>query len=151
MAWFVDFEEQTEKIGWGMQMLFGKEMKVKHTDEFMFPNLVRVVYKINGSARFVAFIACSPTGTLNGGKTLVFVQVRHNFGRLTSVVSPLVRILTNKVFQQDYDITKQQFENRQRFENVKENLVTADLVAGQVTKLRRKLVSGDEEINEIVQ
>ncbi len=139
----VDFKEQVEKIGWGMQLLFGSEMKVKHTDEFLFPNLVRVVYKINGSERFVALIACSPTEKLNGGKTLVFVQVRYRFGWITPFLWPFVRVLTDKVLQQDFEITQKQFANRQRFENVKENLVAADLVASQVKKLRRKMVAGE--------
>ncbi|MFK7766425.1 MAG: Rieske 2Fe-2S domain-containing protein [Mariniblastus sp.] len=147
----VDFEEQTEAVGLGMRFLFGKEMRVKHTDEFLFPNLVRVIYAINGVERFVALIACSPNEKLNGPSTTAFVQLRYNFGWSTPLVSPFVKGLAGKVFKQDFEITQKQSENRDQFPDLKENLIAADVVASQVAKLRRKFVAGDCQIRETVQ
>jgi phenylpropionate dioxygenase-like ring-hydroxylating dioxygenase large terminal subunit len=46
----VEFAETTEKIALGLNFILGNDLKVRHTDAFMFPNLVKVDYYINAQS-----------------------------------------------------------------------------------------------------
>ncbi len=76
----VDFAERPERVGMGLQFVFGKTMLVQHTDEFLMPNLVRVTYTINAKKCFIALIACTSLSALGSGRTLAHVQLRYRFG-----------------------------------------------------------------------
>ncbi len=139
----VDFDEEEESVGFGARLLFGKTMKVRHTDEFLLPNLVRVVYHINGETRFVAFIACSPLSELSGGRTIAFVHLKYRFGLPGRLFGPALSLLAGKVLQQDARITEQQFANMQRLPQTKETLIAADAVGASVTNIRDQIVRGE--------
>ncbi|MEZ6042800.1 MAG: Rieske 2Fe-2S domain-containing protein [Planctomycetaceae bacterium] len=142
----VDYAERHEKVGPGMSYLFGDSVGVQHTDEFLLPNLVRVTYTINRVPRFLAMIACTPIGPLNGGQTLAFIQLRYQLGWPTRFVGPFVSWIANKVLRQDYKITALQFANRQAFSESPDHRVAADAVAVHVAKLRKQMISCDQPV-----
>ena len=143
----VDFAEQEERVGPGLNLLLGSSMKVKHSDEFLFPNLVRVVYEFNGVPRFMAFIACTP---LSGGKTLALIQLRYKFGWPNLLIGPLLPLLAGKILRQDFDITQKQYANRQQFSDLQDHPIAQDYIPSRVSQLRKKLVDGETEIVEHV-
>ena len=147
----VDFKEREESVGFGMRLLFGRSMKVRHRDEFLPPNLVRVIYDINGKTRFIAFIACNSVEGLDSGKTRALVQLRYRFGWLNHIASPLVSLLADKVLAQDDKITRLQFANQRSLPDLPKHLVAADAVSNKVAKLRTQIISGDSEIKNSTQ
>ena len=141
----VDYSEQIEQVGFGMQLLFGNSMRTKHRDEFLAPNLVRVTYAINGTERFIALIACTPLTSEDGSEnplTLALIQLRYQFGTLNFLVRPMISMLAKKVLQQDYEITRDQWRNQRVFQQNKEHLMAADAVAARVVGFRNQLKDG---------
>ena len=141
----VEYKEQIEQVGLGMRFLFGKTMRTQHSDEFLAPNLVRVIYRLNGIERFVALIACTPNiqaGQAKDARTLALVQLRYNFGKLTFLLKPFISWLAGKVLKQDLEITENQWANQQVFTQQKEHHVAADAVAARVTRFRKQLMAG---------
>ncbi len=139
----VDFAEQEEKVGLGLRAIYGASMKVKHCDEFLFPNFVRVTYEINGKECFMAFIACTPLEMGTGAKTLALIQLRHRLGLASSIASPFIAWLAGKILKQDAEITEMQFRNQVDFKSQRENLVAADVVAVRVKEVRRLIAKGE--------
>lgn len=141
----VDYSEQIEQVGFGMQLLFGRSMRIKHRDEFLAPNLVRVTYAINGTERFIALIACTPLTSEDESEnpvTLALIQLRYQFGRLNFLVRPIISMLAKKVLQQDYEITRDQWRNQRVFQQSREHLLAADAVASRVKRFRNQLKDG---------
>ncbi len=136
----VDYAEQEESVGIGLRMLFGRSMKVRHADEFLMPNLVKVTYWFNGEPRFLALIACTPLEGLDAAPTRAFVQLRYRFGALNYAIKPFLGVLANKVLKQDFEITRDQFRNMQDCPEQKEHLVAADAVAARVSVFRQNAV-----------
>jgi len=137
----VDFEEKEESVGPGMRLLLGRSMKVRHTDEFMLPNLVKVTYWFNDEPKFLAFIGCTPTGKIGEPSTQAFVQLRFRFGWLNHPIKPVLSFLSKKILQQDFEITQSQFLNQQICQSQKEHLVAADAVAKNVSLVRRNAIN----------
>ena len=147
----VDFPEQEESVGPGARLLFGSSMKVRHTDEFLLPNLVKVTYWINGEAKFLALIACTPCERIedadetNTPCTQAFVQLRYRFGWLNVFAKMALPLLGRKVLKQDFDITQSQFLNQQTFAGQKEHWVASDAVAKKISTVRRQTIDGVAE------
>lgn len=137
----VEFEEREESVGPGMRLLFGSSVKVRHWDEFLLPNFVRVTYCFNGEPRFLAFIACTPIGEMGGGQTQAFVQLRYRLGPINFLASPFLSLFANKVLKQDFEITQKQFSNMQSCDYANEHLVAADAVAARVADVRSDAVN----------
>jgi len=132
------YSETNEEVGLGLNLLLGKNLKVKHTDEFLFPNFVKVDYYINGKHHFNAFIACTPT---SNGKTQAFIRLSYNFRGFNPVIKLIIPFLAKKVIRQDQDITKLQYDN-QRFNNEeKELLIDCDIMHNKVKMIRRAIIN----------
>ncbi len=130
----VTFAETTEKVALGLGFLLGNNLKIKHTDAFLFPNLVKVDYYINDIHRFNAFIACTPTAD---GKTQAFVRLSFNFKLLNTFIKLVLPFLAKKVLQQDFDITKKQFNNQQIFHQQHDHSIDCDIIHNKVSLLRK--------------
>ncbi len=143
----VDFAETEERIGPGVRWLFGGSVRVRHSDEFLLPNLVRVIYEFNNQPRFVALIACSP---ITNGVTQAFVQLRYRFGVANWIIKPVLGMLTRRILRQDFEITRAQFANQKRFADLKEHSVASDLIAARVSRIRRAQTIDGAEIGCIV-
>lgn len=129
------YAETTEKIGMGLRFLLGKNLRIKHSDEFLLPNLVKVDYFINDIHRFNAVIACNPCTT---GKTEAIVRLAFNFGKwLNPLIKRVLPWLAKKVIAQDFEITSQQYANQQVFAAQKETPIDSDLMHHKVKVMRR--------------
>ena len=137
----VKFWENNENVWLGINKLFIKKLKISHTDEFLLPNIVKVNYKINGVERFQAIIACTP---LKSGKTRAFLKISFNFWIFSSISKIILPLFAKKVLQQDFDITSQQFKNRELFQNMLDNDIDYDTIHNSVIRLRKDIIERKE-------
>ncbi|WP_299455376.1 Rieske 2Fe-2S domain-containing protein [uncultured Microscilla sp.] len=128
------YAETTEKIGVALQFILGKNLRVKHSDAFLLPNLVKVDYIINDVPRFTAVIACNPTSE---GKTEALVKLSFRFGKLNFLVKRALPWLARKVLAQDFDITQQQFANQKIFAQQKDKSIDSDIMHHKMRLIRR--------------
>lgn len=134
----VEFAETEEKVALGLNYLLGNKLKIRHTDAFLFPNIVKVDYYINEIHRFNAFIACTP---LEEGKTKAFVCLSFNFKVLNPIIKLILPYLAKKVILQDYEITKMQYQNQQLFSEQADQCIDADLIHNKVVMLRKSIIN----------
>jgi phenylpropionate dioxygenase-like ring-hydroxylating dioxygenase large terminal subunit len=130
----VAFAETNEQVGIGLRWMLGRRLSVVHTDEFVLPNLVRVDYILNQADRFHAFIACTP---LTPNTTQAFVRLSFRFGWLNRPISWVLPRLARKVLRQDFQITQQQWQNRQIFESIADSPIDYDSVYTKIRRLRQ--------------
>jgi phenylpropionate dioxygenase-like ring-hydroxylating dioxygenase large terminal subunit len=134
----VTFAETTEKVALGLGFLLGKNLKIKHTDAFLPPNLVKVDYYINDIHRFNAFIACTPTAE---GKTQAFVRLSFNFKYFNPFIKLVLPFLAKKVIQQDDDITRKQYQNQQIFDQQTDICIDCDLIHNKMSMVRKSIIN----------
>ncbi|EAY26802.1 Rieske 2Fe-2S domain-containing protein [Microscilla marina] len=128
------YAETTEKIGVALQLILGKNLRIKHSDAFLLPNLVKVDYAINDVPRFMAVIACNP---ITEGKTEALVRLSFRFGKLNFLVKRALPWLARKVLAQDFDITQQQFANQKIFAQQKDKSIDGDMMYHKMRLIRR--------------
>ena len=133
-----EYSETEENVGLGLRFLLGKKLKTLHLDEFLLPNLVKVDYHINAVHRFSAFIACTP---LEEGKTKAFIRLSYNFKGYNFLVKSLLPRMARKVLEQDYEITKKQYDNQQEFTDLKEHHVDCDIMPNKVNLVRKAVIN----------
>lgn len=136
-----EFAESKEKIALGLRFLLGKNLMVKHTDSFLFPNIVMVDYYLNNVARFKALIVCSQ---VSEGITQVSIRLLYNFKLLNPIIRIFLPILSRKVIAQDLEITELQYENQKAFSNQKEMYSECDLIHNKVKLVRKSTLEGKE-------
>lgn len=128
------YAETTEKIGIALRFILGKNLRIKHSDAFLLPNLVKVDYAINDVPRFTAFIACNPIAE---GKTQALVRLSFRFGKLNFLIKQALPWIARKVLAQDFDITKQQFANQKIFAQQKDKSIDCDIMHHKMRLIRR--------------
>lgn len=138
-----EFAESKEKIALGLRFIFGKNLLVKHTDSFLFPNIVKVDYYLNKIHRFNALIVCSQ---VSEGITQASIRLSYNFKLLNPIVRIFLPMLARKVVAQDVEITELQYINQKAFSRQKELHSECDLIHNKV-KLVRKSALEDKKIN----
>lgn len=139
-----EFAESKEKIGLGLRFILGKNLLVKHTDSFLFPNIVKVDYYFNNVHRFNALIVCSQ---VSEGVTEANIRLSYNFKLLNPFISLILPRIARKVIAQDVEITELQYINSKTFSNQKEMYSECDLIHNKV-KLVRKSAIECKEIKE---
>jgi len=139
----VAYAETKEKIGVGLRFILGKDIRVKHTDAFLLPNIVKVDYYMNDVHRFTAIIACNP---ISDKKTEAIIRLSFNFGKLNPIIKRVLPRLAKKVIAQDFDITKLQFDNQQVFNEQKDKPIDCDNVFHKMKKIRRAAIENSEAI-----
>lgn len=139
-----EFAESNEKIGLGLRLMLGKNILVKHTDSFLFPNIVKVDYYLNNVHRFNALIICSQ---VTEGITEANIRLSYKFKLLNPFISIFLPRIARKVIAQDVEITELQYENSKVFPEQKEMFSECDLIHNKV-KLVRKSAIENKEIKE---
>jgi len=134
-----EFAPTTERIALGLRFFLGKEIAVRHTDTFLFPNMVRVDYYFNEVHRFNALIVCSET---REGNTKASIRLSYHFNWLNPIVRLLLPRLVRKIIAQDQEITALQHNNRREFPEQKEHFTACDLIQHKVELIRRHQLDG---------
>ena len=139
------YAETTEKIGLALELILGKDLRVSHTDQFLFPNLVKVTYVINDIIRFTAVISCTSSFS---GKTEAVIRLSFNFKWLNPIIKIILPFLTRKVLDQDFKITKQQYENQQIFNELKDHSSPVDMIYNKMKSLRKAKINGKASVKK---
>lgn len=134
-----EFAETNEKVAFGLRFLLGKNLRIRHVDSFLMPNIVKVDYYINSIHRFNALIVCSP---ISEGKTMALVKLSYNFKLLNPLVRLALPIMARKVIRQDVEITRLQYQNQQVFKDLKEHYSECDLIHNKVKLVRQAFAKG---------
>lgn len=136
-----EFAESKEKIALGLQFLLGKKIMVKHTDSFLFPDIVKVDYHMNNIHRFNALIVCSQ---ISEGVVQANVRLSYNFKWMNPIIRLFLPLLARKVIAQDVEITELQYQNQKAFSSQKELHSECDLIHNKVKLVRKSTLEGKE-------
>lgn len=101
----IDIDEQTDKKDSILsKVLMGNEQPT-HQDQFILPSIVRVAYGFGANKTVIGYQICVPVEDF---LTKVYVCVTWRMGLLTNFISPIVKIVGNKVLDQDIWILEDQ-------------------------------------------
>ena len=102
----VTYKQAKDKIGGFFHRLLNpKNAPMKHTDEYIYPNLTRVDYTFGDDYGFIINSQNTPVGTLKS-RTYTYIAYRMAFG--SSLVKPFIQFYTRQVIEQDVDIMDEQ-------------------------------------------
>ncbi len=102
----IDIDEQTNKRDSLLsKALLGKNENHTHQDQFIIPSIVRVAYGFGKDKTIIGYQICVPVEDF---VTKVYVCVTWKMGILTNIISPIVRIVGNKVLDQDIWVLEDQ-------------------------------------------
>lgn len=104
----IDIDEKTDKRDSVLsKVLLGKNDEHTHQDQFIIPSIVRVAYGFGKDKTIIGYQICVP---VEDYLTKVYVCVTWKMGILTNLISPIVKIVGNKVLDQDIWILEDQGE-----------------------------------------
>lgn len=102
----VAYKQEKDKIGGLFHWLLNpKGAPMKHTDEYIYPNLTRVDYTFGDDYGFIINSQNTPVSTLKS-RTYTYIAYRMAFG--SSLVKPFIQFYTRQVIEQDVDIMEEQ-------------------------------------------
>ncbi|GLH30373.1 (Fe-S)-binding protein [Acetobacter pasteurianus] len=114
--------------------LLGKEDKeIDHTEEFIYPNIIRTVFSHPGSTHASSQFHCVP---VSHNKVRVFYRVSLKFP-LSSVVIPFFKRMVDKVLVQDKIMLEQEETQSQKYARDKTKACSADVAAAWVARAAR--------------
>lgn len=103
----VDFENETNNIGWFSFFLNPNKDPIKHRDSFHSPNVTSVEYHFGPNKSFYISSHCTP---VNEGLTYVYTDLTYRFGIFNWLAGPIVKFQGQGVIDQDIEALKTQME-----------------------------------------
>jgi len=110
----VTYRNERSNLGAWSRVLNPRSRAVRHVDRFILPNITCVTYEI-GAYTFIITSQAVPTGSDDGGETIVYTDLTYNFGPLTALAGTAVRRLSQRVIDQDIAILGAQHDSLQRY------------------------------------
>ncbi len=102
----IDIDEKNEKRDSLLsKVLLGKNESHTHQDQFILPSIVKVAYGFGRRKEVIGYQICIPVENF---VTKVYVCVTWRMGFLTNLISPIVKIVGDKVLDQDIWILEDQ-------------------------------------------
>ncbi len=102
----IDIDEETgNSDSLFSKILLGKNEYNTHQDQFILPSIVKVDYGFGNDKHIIAYQICIPVEDF---LTKVYVCVTWKFGVLTNFINPLVKIIGDKVLNQDVWVLENQ-------------------------------------------
>jgi phenylpropionate dioxygenase-like ring-hydroxylating dioxygenase large terminal subunit len=102
----VTYDQENDKIGGLFHWLLNpKGAPMKHTDEYIYPNLTRVDYTFGNEYGFIINSQNTPVSTLKS-RTYTYIAYRIAFGN--KLLKPFMHYYTRQVIEQDVDIMQEQ-------------------------------------------
>ena len=97
----VTYHQKEDKLSWvARKLLNPTNAPMKHTDQFIYPNLTRVDYWF-GQNGFIINSQMTPISTM---KSRVYTYIAYKVEWGSRVIEPIVRFYTRKVINQDVEI-----------------------------------------------
>ncbi|PKL79141.1 MAG: aromatic ring-hydroxylating dioxygenase subunit alpha [Candidatus Melainabacteria bacterium HGW-Melainabacteria-1] len=94
----VDFNNETDNMGWFSWFLNPKGEPIQHRDAFHTPNVTSVDYHFGPHKSFHITSHCTP---VNDGLTWVYTDLTYRFGIFNRLAAPIVRYQGQSVIDQD--------------------------------------------------
>lgn len=139
----VTYDQPNDSIGFTGRLINPSGEKMKHTDQFIYPNITRVDYHFGAKSGFIVNSQCTPVREM---KTRVFTYIAFQVGRMTPLLGHFMRFYTRRVIEQDVVIMKNQGDNLQAHAPEKFKSTDADEIHLAVEKLRDMGVEGNSEL-----
>ena len=122
-----------------VRSVLGRRQQIRHVDEVILPNTLRVDYWIGDHAHVVTILVATPEDEY---RTRVYTRMGVRYGWLTPLVTRYVRWVTQKVVAQDIAILNSQGERIRRYGRREFRNVTADLPAAWMQRAFRGFLDG---------
>ena len=129
----VTYQQDEDEFSWGAKLLLnagGKKMK--HTDEFIFPNLTRVDYWF-GENGFIINSQVTPVSTLS---SRVYTYIAYKIPWGGKLLKPLFGFYTRQVIEQDVEIMHNQGSSLRFDDTLAFRSTPADELHVQIERLR---------------
>lgn len=117
---------------------------MKHTDEFIFPNLTCVRYDF-GKNGFIINSQCTPISTM---KSRVYTYIAYRIPYFKKILKPIFRFYTRKVIEQDVEIMDNQSRSLQNSPPPIYHSTECDEVHVSIERLRNWGIRGDKKVYE---
>ncbi len=133
----VEVEFQGEPITRSLvsRLFFPKGRELRHTDQFIMPNLSRVDYDFGPDRHFIITSQCTP---ISEYETEVFTVISYSFGRVGRLVRLLFQPICQKIIKQDVDVLQIQTDQFRRFGGPRFAHVETDLLGLKIQAMRRR-------------
>jgi phenylpropionate dioxygenase-like ring-hydroxylating dioxygenase large terminal subunit len=100
----VTYKQENDKIGGMFHWLLNpKNNPMKHTDEFIYPNITRVDYTFGEDYGFIINSQNTPVSTL---KSRTYTYIAYKIAVGSKLVKPFIQFYTRQVIEQDVDIMR---------------------------------------------
>src|ERR1700722_338913 len=133
----VDVEFRGEPITKSLvsKLFFPKGRELRHTDQFLMPNISRVDYDFGPDRHFIITSQCTPLGEY---ETEVHTVITFSFGRIAPVVRLLLEPVCRTIIRQDVEILASQTQQLRRFGGPQFCHVETDLLGLKIHSMRRR-------------
>lgn len=102
----VTYKQENDQIaGLLYRLLNPNKAPMKHTDEYIYPNLTRVDYTFEDKYGFIINSQNTPVSTL---KSRTYTYIAYRMAAFNKLVKPFIHFYTRQVIEQDVDIMKEQ-------------------------------------------
>lgn len=121
---FIEYLNETDNLGYFSKFLNPSKKPIKHTDEFIAPNITHVKYTMPNDWRYMITSQSVP---ISDTKTIVYTDITYRFGIFTNFIKWLIRDQAQKVIDQDVEILNEQMlvieKYGESFLNVKADII----------------------------
>lgn len=102
----VTYKQEKDKIaGLLYRLLNPNNSPMKHTDEYIYPNITRVDYTFDNKYGFIINSQNTPVSTL---KSRTYTYIAYRMVAFNQLIKPFIKFYTRQVIEQDVDIMKEQ-------------------------------------------
>lgn len=102
----VTYRQEKDKIaGILYRLLNPQNSPMKHTDEYIYPNITRVDYTFDNKYGFIINSQNTPVSTL---KSRTYTYIAYRMVAFNKIIKPFIKFYTRQVIEQDVDIMCEQ-------------------------------------------
>jgi phenylpropionate dioxygenase-like ring-hydroxylating dioxygenase large terminal subunit len=117
------------------RLFFPKGRELRHTDQFIMPNVSRVDYDFGPDRHFIITSQCTPIAEY---ETEVYTMITYRFGFIGPLVRLLLEPVCRKVIRQDVKVLNAQTEQLKRFGGPRFAHIETDLLGLKIQSMRRR-------------
>ena len=142
----VTYDQSKDEIGVFTKFILNPYKKpMRHTDEFIYPNLTRVDYMYGNDHGFIINSQMTPVSEY---KTRVYTYIAYKVVFAGTILKPFIQFYTRRVIEQDVVIMANQGPNLQFFKEHNFRSTDADEVHIAIERLREQGVSNPKKVFE---
>ncbi len=141
----VTYHQEKDEFSWGARLLLNpKGAAMKHTDEFIYPNITRVDYGFGANG----FIINSQGTPVSSMQTRVYTYIAYKIPLFKKILKPVFGFYTRKVIEQDVKIMQNQARSFSLNQVQQFHSTDCDELHVQIERLRYYGKSGHELLFE---